>query len=83
MLFGKYVNRFYKKYFWNFFIGIVFLILIDIVQLYVPELISSLSTMYDEGVLTMDKINETASYIFLVAIFMLTGCFIWRVCILS
>ena len=61
MLFGKYVNRFYKKYFWNFFIGIVFLILIDIVQLYVPELISSLSTMYDEGVLTMDKINETAS----------------------
>ena len=83
MLFGKYVNRFYKKYFWNFFIGIVFLILIDIVQLYVPELISSLSTMYDEGVLTMDKINETASYIFLVAIFMLTGRFIWRVCILS
>jgi len=83
MLFGKYVNRFYKKYFWNFFVGIIFLVLIDIIQLYVPELISSLSTIYDEGNLTLDKINETALYIFLIAIFMFTGRFIWRVSILS
>lgn len=83
MLFGKYVNRFYKKYFWNFFVGIIFLVLIDIIQLYVPELISLLSTIYDEGNLTLDKINETALYIFLIAIFMFTGRFIWRVSILS
>ena len=83
MLFGKYVNRFYLKYFFNFFIGILFLVLIDIVQLYVPELIASLTTAYDLNELTVELIQKTCLYIFLIAIFMFIGRFLWRVMILS
>ena len=39
MLFGKYVNNFYRKYFWFFFFGIVALIVVDYFQLLIPEIL--------------------------------------------
>ena len=83
MIFGKYVNRFYFKYFLHFFIGVLFLILVDYVQLLVPQIIGDLSRANDNGTLTELMINQGALNIFYVAIFMFTGRFIWRVSILS
>lgn len=83
MIFGKYVNRFYFKYFLHFFIGVLFLILVDYVQLLVPQIIGDLSRANDNGTLTEIMINQGALNIFYVAIFMFTGRFIWRVSILS
>ena len=83
MIFGKYVNRFYLKYFLHFFIGVLFLILVDYVQLLVPQIIGDLSRANDNGTLTEIMINQGALNIFYVAIFMFTGRFIWRVSILS
>ena len=83
MIFGKYVNRFYLKYFLHFFIGVLFLILVDYVQLLVPQIIGDLSRANDNGTLTEMMINQGALNIFYVAIFMFTGRFIWRVSILS
>lgn len=83
MIFGKYVNRFYFKYFLHFFIGVLFLILVDYVQLLVPQIIGDLSRANDNGTLTEMMINQGALNIFYVAIFMFTGRFIWRVSILS
>ncbi len=83
MIFGKYVNRFYFKYFLHFFIGVLFLILVDYVQLLVPQIIGDLSRANDNGTLTESMINQGALNIFYVAIFMFTGRFIWRVSILS
>ena len=39
MITGKYINKFYKKYFWFFFFGIVFLVVVDIFQLLIPEMV--------------------------------------------
>ncbi len=83
MLFGKYVNKFYKKYFVSFLLGIIFLILVDFVQSKVPEYIGDLTARYDEGILTTDYLNKICLYIFLIAIFMFLGRFIWRICILK
>lgn len=83
MIFGKYVNRFYLKYFLNFFIGILFLVLIDIVQLYVPEIIASLTRANDNGTLTEILIQQGCLNIFYIALFMFVGRFTWRVSILS
>lgn len=83
MIFGKYVNRFYIKYFFHFLIGIIFLIIVDIVQLKVPEIIGELSRHNDNGTLTLEIINQSAQQIFFVAVFMFLGRFIWRICILN
>lgn len=83
MIFGKYVNRFYFKYFLHFFIGIVFLVLIDIVQLYLPEIMANLTMHNDNGTLTSELINQSALQIFWIAVFMFFGRFTWRVSILS
>ena len=83
MIFGKYVNRFYLKYFFNFLLGIIFLIVVDIVQLQVPEIIAALSKHNDAGTLTNEIITNGAQQIFFVAIFMFLGRFTWRVCILN
>ena len=37
MLTGKYLNKYYKKYFWFYFVGIIGLVAVDYLQLYVPD----------------------------------------------
>lgn len=83
MIFGKYINRFYKKYFFHFFIGIVFLAFVNVIQLFVPEVIANITRSYDEGKLTTQYLTTNCIYIVLIAFGMLIGRFIWRTFILS
>jgi ATP-binding cassette, subfamily B, multidrug efflux pump len=48
MLFGKYVNRFYLKYWYNFFFGIFFLVVVDIAQLFIPDMIGNIVSIFSE-----------------------------------
>lgn len=83
MLFGKYVNRFYIKYFWHFFLGVLLLVFVDVIQLYVPELVGNLTKLYDAGQLTSVDIDKAGLTILLIAFGMFFGRFAWRVAILS
>ena len=83
MLFGKYVNKFYIKYFWHFFLGVLLLVFVDVIQLYVPELVGNLTKLYDAGQLTSVEIDEAGLTILLIAFGMFVGRFAWRVAILS
>ena len=86
MLFGKHVNKYYLKYFWYFFFGIIALIVVDYVQLLVPEEIGNIVDNISEG-----KISSLGDWLLLksilvifgVAITMFVGRFIWRRCILG
>ncbi len=46
MLFGKYVNRFYRRYWYDFVLGIFFLVIVDIAQLILPNLIQGVVNMF-------------------------------------
>lgn len=86
MLFGKHVNKYYFKYFWHFFFGIIALIFVDYVQLLVPEEIGKIINNFDDGKITSitDPILlNSIITIFLVAICMFVGRFVWRRCILK
>jgi ATP-binding cassette subfamily B multidrug efflux pump len=48
MLFGKYVNRFYGKYWYNFLLGVLFLILVDVAQLFIPDLIGNIVYVFSK-----------------------------------
>ncbi len=83
MLFGKYVNKYYKKYFWFFFFGVLALILVDFFQLLIPQIFGDLVDGISDGSIFEDMSILTTSvlYIGLIAIVMFIGRFTWRICI--
>ena len=49
MLFGKYVNQFYKKYWYHLFFGVLFLIFVDVVQLFIPDLVGWVVGIFEDN----------------------------------
>ena len=86
MLFGKHVNKYYLKYFWYFFFGIISLIVVDYVQLLIPDVIAELVSGFSKGAITSlsdIKFIEAIGAILFVAVTMFIGRFAWRQCILG
>ena len=90
MLFGKHINRYYGKYWARILIGLMALILIDYVQLEIPELyrmvVNGLNTGYAElkgetHVFDMAFLLDHICLPMLIVILaMLVGRFLWRIC---
>lgn len=84
MVFGKYINKYYKKYFWYFVFGILTLIFVDYIQLFIPEIVGNIvDTLGDNGI---GKDNWTflitqVLYIITIGCGMFFGRFLWRICI--
>ena len=58
MLLGKYVNGYYKKYWYLFLLGILFLGAIDYLQLLIPDLLGQLTDLISDGYLYDDVIRD-------------------------
>lgn len=84
MIFGKHVNKFYKKYFWYFFFGIITLLAVDYIQLFIPEITGRIVDEVFDGSISNGNwrvlLKETL-LIGLVGAGMFVGRFIWRICI--
>jgi len=84
MLFGKYVNKFYKKYWYLFISGAIFLILVDYFQLKIPEIYGSIINELKNGTLFSDSSNELGKLLNYslqtlgVGVIMFVGRFGWR-----
>lgn len=85
MLVGKYVNKFYRKYFIFFFIGVVALILVDYFQLEIPVICRKIVNGVSDGTLFAEesKIIDYMLYLGLIAFIMFSGRFAWRYCVLG
>jgi len=92
MLFGKYVNKFYLKYWYHFVGGIIFLVLVDIGQLYIPSLIGNVFSIFSNPDRASDlsyfwtaDVSNVNSYAYFltslvtVGLVIFVGRFIWRV----
>ena len=90
MIFGKHINRYYLKYAPRLLLGAVALILVDYVQLILPELyrmlVNGLNTgevLYDGAMVpfTMDfLLDRLCLPIVYIIVAMVIGRFLWRVC---
>ncbi len=90
MIFGKHINRYYLKYAPRLLLGAVALILVDYVQLILPELYRMLvnglntgSVLYEGAQVpfTMDfLLDRLCLPIVYIIIVMVIGRFLWRVC---
>ena len=86
MLFWKHVNKYYLKYFWHFFFGILALIIVDYAQILVPQEIANIGEAISNGEITSlasIAFIKPISIIFIVAATMFIGRFAWRRCILG
>lgn len=83
MLFGKYINKYYLKYWAFFLIGIIFLIVVDYLQLYVPEFLGQIIDFFDNGSVTghEKEIGQIIIYVILVSFGMFFGRVVWRLSI--
>lgn len=85
MLFGKYINKFYKKYFWYFLAGLIALIVVDYVQLVVPEALGRIVDIFNDNNINdyIDEIWKLVIEIIVVALIMLLARSGWRLAIFT
>lgn len=49
MIFGKYVNKYYKKYFLYIFLGLLCLIFVDVIQIFISPLIGNVVNIFSDN----------------------------------
>ncbi len=84
MIFGKHVNKFYRKYFWYFFFGIITLLVVDYIQLFIPEITGRIVDEVTDGYISNGKWDVLLKEVLLIGLVgagMFVGRFIWRICI--
>ncbi|WP_461614839.1 ABC transporter ATP-binding protein [Clostridium sp. Marseille-QA1073] len=71
----KYTMKYKKRY----FIGILFLIVVDIVQLIPPKILGGLTDSLAQGNATTSTITKAILYMMIIAVTMSIGRFMWRI----
>lgn len=82
MIFNKHVNKYYKKYFWYFFFGLLSLIFVDIIQTYIPEITGNIVNAITDGRITSSNYQyliKECVYILVIGIGMFVGRLLWRI----
>jgi len=90
MIFGKHINRYYLKYLPMLLLGIATLIMVDVLQLEIPELYQMVINGMNRGYVTVDGRELAFDVDFLlthicmpmigIIVSMVFGRFLWRVC---
>jgi len=85
MITGKYINKFYKKYWYMFLLGIAVLVAVDWIQLYIPQFTGDVVDRLADGVVTDEDVSVITMevvWILLIGLGMFVGRILWRVAIL-
>ena len=90
MLFGKFINRYYLKYLHMFIFGLIALIAVDVSQLEIPKLYNYLINGINTGVVELNGAEVPFNFDFVlkeicepmmwIALMMIAGRFLWRIC---
>lgn len=78
MLFSKYLNKYYARYWYFFLVGIFALVAVDYVQLYQPEFLGELVDSLKDGTATLSSVTKIATGLLIVAGVMFAGRMLWR-----
>ena len=81
MIFGKHINKYYLRFAHFFILGIVALLVIDYVQLEIPEIIGAVIDGLEYKTLDYPQLYEAVIKLGVIAILMVVGRFTWRYCI--
>ena len=77
LLFGKHINKYYIKYFWLLFLGVLALLFVDWVQLLLPDYVGDIVEILEMGT-GEDQIPFIVGKIMIAGFFMFFGRMLWR-----
>lgn len=90
MIFGKHINRYYLKYSFWLLLGLATLVVVDSLQLVIPNLYQQVINGINTGFVTLDSAQVPFDIDFLldriampmvgIILAMVFGRFLWRVC---
>ena len=90
MLFGKFINKYYLRYFYLFLLGLITLIAVDYAQLEIPRLYNYLINGINTGKVEMEGSEIAFDFAFVlkhicqpmmwIIAVMIVGRFLWRIC---
>ncbi len=89
MVFGKHINKYYLKYSWMLLLGLAALVVVDVMQLKIPELYRMVVNGMNTGEVEVDGVMRAFDMDFLLDVicvpllitiaFIVLGRFVWRV----
>ncbi len=90
MIFGRHINRYYLKYAWMLLLGLAALVMVDYMQLEIPELYQMIINGMNQGFVAVDGMQMVFDLDFLldrvcmpmvkIILSVVFGRFVWRVC---
>ena len=93
MIFGKHINRYYLKFLPSLLLGLVTLVMVDYLQLIVPNLYQQVINGINTGFVTVDGVQMAFDMEYLldricmpmvwIILSMVLGRFLWRICFLG
>ncbi|MCK7487982.1 MAG: ABC transporter ATP-binding protein/permease [Bacillus subtilis] len=83
MIFGRHINRFYRKYGIFFFLGVCALVVVDWYQLLIPDITGTIIEGIQFGTLTAEALRGLMLELVGIAIVMVVGRFLWRIFIMG
>lgn len=83
MIFGRHVNKFYRRYWYLLLFGMLAVVLVDIAQLEIPNNYGSLIDYLETKTLTIAILYTILFNILIVLALLLVGRFLWRICLLG
>lgn len=78
MISGKYLNKYYKKYFFRFLIGIIALTIVDLLQIRVPIIIGNITDEIVAEKMDQQYLLSKVLYLTLFGVSIAFGRFVWR-----
>lgn len=81
MKFLKSISRYMKPYKTKYITGVLWLIVIDTLVIYVPQILRNFANDYQNGTLTKDKLATYALLTIGAGLIMSIGRYFWRVCL--
>ena len=81
MLIGRNVNIYYLKYLHFFVIGIIALIVVDILQLQIPDYIGKIVDHLNNNTFSLELLADYTKKMALIVLAIFLGRFTWRICI--
>jgi len=79
MLFGKHVNKYYLKYGFFFLLGLLSLVVVDYVQLEIPNIIGNIIDGLELQTLEKNQVVEYVKDIAIFGLIIVGGRFLWRI----
>lgn len=83
MIFGRHINKYYLRYWYMFLLGIIATVVVDIVQLEIPNNYGTLIDYLEKEQLTIPLLMAIITNISIIIIILFVGRFLWRICLLG